>query len=315
MTRVLVVDDSVVDRRLAGGLLEKQPDIEVHFASNGKEALEEFRRRVPDIVVTDLQMPEMNGLDLVGQIRSQYPLVPVILMTAHGSEDIAVQALAQGAASYVPKSNLARDLIDTLEHVLSIARAGRRHGRVVQCMTRCEMDFEIENDPALVPALVDMLQEQVSKVRLCDETGRIRVGIALEESLLNAVYHGNLELTSEEIRQASADLLSGPASNPIEQRRAMAPYAGRKVRVAASITPDEARFVISDDGPGFDPAKIPDPTDPNSLERQQGRGLNLIRSFMDEVRHNATGNEVTLVKRRETCSDESNGMDPGPGGS
>ena len=96
MTTVLVVDDSSVDRRRAGGLLEKRDDFSVDYAENGSDALRKLQQAVPDVVVTDLQMPELNGLELVSYVRSTYPLVPVILMTAHGSEDIAVEALEQG---------------------------------------------------------------------------------------------------------------------------------------------------------------------------------------------------------------------------
>ena len=126
MTTVLVVDDSAVDRRLAGGMLEKNAEWNIEYASDGAEALARFGSQVPDAVVTDMQMPEMDGLELVETIRARYPLVPVILMTAHGSEDVAVQALERGAASYVPKVNLARDLADTVASVLAVARADRR---------------------------------------------------------------------------------------------------------------------------------------------------------------------------------------------
>src|SRR5690348_2122267 len=103
MTTVLIVDDSAVDRRLAQGLLEKGGEMSFAFAANGKEAIEQLQVSPPDIVLTDLQMPEMNGLELVRAVREKYPLIPVILMTAQGSEEIAVQALSCGAASYVPK--------------------------------------------------------------------------------------------------------------------------------------------------------------------------------------------------------------------
>ena len=56
-------------------------------------------------------------------------------------------------------------------------------------------------------------------------------------------------------------------------------------------------YAIRDEGPGFDPSTLPDPTDPANLERVSGRGLLLIHAFMDEVRHNPTGNEITMVKR------------------
>jgi anti-sigma regulatory factor (Ser/Thr protein kinase) len=59
-----------------------------------------------------------------------------------------------------------------------------------------------------------------------------------------------------------------------------------------------AVFVIRDEGPGFDVATVPDPTDPENFTKPSGRGLLLIRTFMDEVKHNAAGNEITLVRRR-----------------
>ncbi len=115
MAMVLIVDDSPIDRRLAKGLLEKRSDLAFLFAADGKEALDQIEKSQPDLVVTDLQMPEMNGLELVRAVRARFPLVPVILMTAQGSEDIAVQALCSGAASYVPKSRLARELLNTVD--------------------------------------------------------------------------------------------------------------------------------------------------------------------------------------------------------
>ena len=65
----------------------------------------------------------------------------------------------------------------------------------------------------------------------------------------------------------------------------------------ASLSRSQAVFVIRDDGPGFDPSTLPDPTDPEYLERPHGRGLMLMRTFMDEVTYNAAGNEVRMVKR------------------
>ena len=103
MVRVLVVDDSAIDRRLAGSFL-RRAGMEPTHAHNGVQALESIERSVPDIVVTDLQMPEMDGLELVEAIRRIYPSLPVILMTAHGSEEIAVQALQQRRRELCPQA-------------------------------------------------------------------------------------------------------------------------------------------------------------------------------------------------------------------
>jgi CheY-like chemotaxis protein/anti-sigma regulatory factor (Ser/Thr protein kinase) len=302
MTDVLVVDDSPVDQRLASGILEKNAGVQVRTASNGAEALEAIRSRRPDVVVTDLQMPEMNGLQLVEAVRADYPILPVILMTAHGSEEIAVSALEAGASSYVSKANLANYLLDTVENVMAVARADRRHDQLIECLTETRATFVLKNDPALIPPLVDHLQEQIVRMNLCDETARIRVGIALEEALLNALYHGNLELSTDELREASSNLLQSEGEDAVLTRAGEAPYADRRITVNSFLTPEAASYTIQDDGPGFDPSKIPDLSDPANLERQSGRGLVLMRTFMDQLDFNETGNRVTMVKRRDVKS-------------
>src|SRR5579859_4297636 len=98
---VLVVDDSPIDRLLAGRLIGKVGGLRVEYAIHGRDALDAMSRETPAVVLTDMQMPEMGGLELVEQIRSDYPSVPVVVMTAVGSEEIAAAALQAGAASNV----------------------------------------------------------------------------------------------------------------------------------------------------------------------------------------------------------------------
>jgi CheY-like chemotaxis protein/anti-sigma regulatory factor (Ser/Thr protein kinase) len=298
MSKVLIVDDSPVDRRLAGKLLEKRADggeptgITVVSAENGRQALEVIAREHPDAVVTDLQMPEMNGLDLVMQIRARHPLLPVILMTAHGSEELAVRALKSGAASYVPKRELGQDLLETVEAVVDAAHGKRDQSRVLKSLTRTESHFVLDNDPALIPPLIVQLKDNVFRMSGSDETGLIQMTVALREALINAMDHGNLELDSALREQDDHSY-----HNLQRERRAQKPYADRRVYVTSRETRDAAVFVIRDEGPGFDVSKLPDPTDPANLEKRSGRGLLLMRAFMSDVRHNERGNEVTLTYR------------------
>ncbi len=294
---ILVVDDSPVSRRLAGRVLEKDPALRVEYANDGDEALTAIAERRPAAVVTDLEMPGMSGLDLVRAVRESHPGLPVILMTGGGSEDTAVEALRAGAANYVAKKNLALDLVTTVEQVLAAARVDRRQQRLLGSLTHVECRLALENDPALVPPLVEYLQGHVSQLGVCGPSDRVRVGVALEEALLNGLYHGNLELSSD-LRQDG----SGAFERLAAERRFQAPYAARRLHVAVTVSAAEAVFVIRDEGPGFDVSKVPDPTDPENLEKASGRGLLLIRAFMDDVRHNATGNEITLVKRPESAA-------------
>lgn len=297
MTKVLIVDDSAVDRRLCGGLLKKYVGLHPIYASNGREALSSIPQDVPDIVVTDLQMPEMDGLELVETIRKHYPSLPVLLMTAHGSEEIAVKALQKGAASYVSKKNLAREIAKTVVEVIEVAQAHTKQKRVLECLVQTESRFVLANDISAIAPLVGHLENNLVRMRLCDETCLIQVAVALREALVNAVFHGNLEVSS--------DLLStDPAAYDalVEERRNKSPYRDRRVYVTARETRTEATYAITDEGPGFDPSKLPDPLDPSNLEKPSGRGLMLIRTFMDEVIHNERGNQITMVKRRDSAA-------------
>ncbi len=297
MPRVLVVDDSAMDRRLAGSLLAKRGGIETQYAENGRQALELVAASAPDVVLTDLQMPEMDGLELVEAIRARHGAVPVVLMTAHGSEEIAVRALQKGAASYVSKRSLARELVATIENVLELTRARHDEQRALACFVEAESRFELDNDLTRVPLLIAFLEVSLGKVLGVDETAWIQIGVALREALVNAIVHGNLEVESA-LRESDA-----AAHDALCARRSReAPWSTRRVHVAVRHTRDEATFVVRDQGPGFDPSSLPDPTDALLLEKVHGRGILLIRTFMDAVRHNAAGNEITMVKRFSRAS-------------
>jgi CheY-like chemotaxis protein len=303
MVKVLVVDDSPVDRRLAGGLLEnrhgvsgqKEPSgIAVVYAGDGKEGLAAVEREKPDLVVTDMQMPHMNGLELVEAVKNNFPRVPVIIMTAHGSEEIARQALQSGAASYVPKHLLAADLLATVEEILSVSAAREEKQRLLQeCWRHTEWQFLLPNKLAYIAPLIVHLQDNLAGMRL-DENGLIRMAVCLREALTNAIIHGNLELDS-----AMRESDEKGYYNLLAKRADEEPYAERYVHVTARHSADGAVYVIRDEGRGFNYRALPDPSDPANLERVSGRGMLLIQTFMDEVRHNAAGNEITMVKRGE----------------
>lgn len=291
MATVLVVDDSPVDRRLVAGLLNKSPNIDVVFAGDGEDALQVMEDRRPNLVVTDLIMPNMDGLELVASVVSRYPLVPVILMTGKGSEEIAVQALKAGAASYVPKAALSSMLVETVENVLAMSHEEQTQARLHECMMGCA--FVLENDASLISAMVKYVRSFIRRTGLCDETNSIRTCVAMEEALNNAMFHGNLEIDSS-TREGDR----GAYRALVEERKRTEPYRSRQIFVELRATPTQGEFSVRDEGQGFDYRHLPDPTDPFNLERPSGRGLLLMRTFMDEVVFNECGNQVTLIKRR-----------------
>lgn len=301
MTQILVVDDSPSERHRIGRLLESSlARVSVAYAADGKDAIETVRTTIPDLILTDLVMPNVNGLELVQNLSTKGYGIPIVLMTSIGNDDVAFQALCAGATSYVPKEAVDRRLIRTVEGLLSLSTTQQSRHHVLGLLTDVESQFQLRNDTSVIRPLIAHLQEQIANMELFDALQLTRIGVALHESLINAIDHGNLELNSE-WRQNDPSHYHQIA----DERRQQAPYRDRRVNIVARLSAHFVRFVISDEGPGFDPASTHDPLTEHNHDRVGGRGLLLIRSFMDQVRHNETGNEITMtkyVKRSDVAS-------------
>ena len=296
-TSVLVVDDSALDRQLVARMLAPLPNLDLAFADSIQSGMQAIAEASPSIVITDLILPDGEGLEIVKRVREQYPATIVVLMTAYGSEDAAMHALRAGAANYIAKRNITHDLVPTLRQVLDAASSRRERALILRCMVRTESVFVLDNDPELIAAFTKLVQDYLSGIGLWDETGLVQVTIALQEAVINAVYHGNLEVSSE-FRQTDEQIFDQLAL----ERRQIEPYRARRVRIHVQLDADAARFSVSDDGPGFDVSILNRPVHAEDLTRIGGRGLLLIRTFMDEVTFNAHGNQIIMIKNRERAS-------------
>ncbi len=291
MDSILVVDDSATDRTRISGLLLKHDGYAVTHAVDGADALLQLAEQPVDLVLTDLQMPGMDGLQLVREMKKHHPQIPVILTTGVGSEEIAVQAMKDGAASYVNKSSAATWLHENVERVLAARVEALSNAEVLRKIVADEYTLSLENDRVLMATTARFLRQAVQAVHLCPEADVPRIGVALEEALLNACLHGNLELDSK-LREGDGDLFESLA----RERSAQSPWKERRVKVTASISPQQMKVQIEDEGQGFDPGNLPDPTDPENLLKPHGRGVMMMRLFLDDVRYNERGNQVTLIK-------------------
>lgn len=294
MSRILVVEPDSAVTELILPTLECLGH-EALVVTDASSALTQLEDVPPDLILTAYRLPESDGLELVEEISRRFPRIPSVLMTDQGNEDLATEALLRGATSYIPKRRLSRDFQRTIQKLLGLSRAARRHRHLMACWRETSDRFVIDNSPELIPALVCHFQETLQLLEFADDRTRLRICVALTETLENAVYHGNLELSSA--------LRSGDGTRwheESERRRNLPPYSRRTVDVRSAISRDEVRFVIRDEGPGFDPAKLPDPRTPEHIADIGGRGVLLIRTFMDRVEYSSRGNEVTLVKLAPT---------------
>ena len=175
--RILAVDDHPVVRRGIAAMIATQADMTlVAEASNGREAIQQFRAHRPDIALMDLQMPEMSGLDAVSAIRGEFPDARIIALTTYAGDVQILRAVKAGAQAYLLKNTFHEELIDTIRAVY----AGKKK-------LSPEASFEIaehSTDDALTPAEISVLRliaagnankEIADQLSLAEDTVKWRV--------------------------------------------------------------------------------------------------------------------------------------------
>jgi DNA-binding NarL/FixJ family response regulator len=149
--RVLAVDDHPLLREGIAALIGSEEDMElVGEASNGREAVDLFRKYQPDITLMDMQMPEMNGIDAIGAIRGEFPDARIIVLTTHPGDSLVSRALKAGARAYLLKGMLRKELSETIRAV----HAGQKR---MSSEVAAEI-AEHSTDNALTPREIDVLR-------------------------------------------------------------------------------------------------------------------------------------------------------------
>jgi DNA-binding NarL/FixJ family response regulator len=149
--RILAVDDHPIVRQGIAGLVAVHSDMSVVAeASNGREAIQQFRAHNPDVTLMDLQMPEMGGLDAMIAIRGEFPEARIIVLTTYIGDAQILRALKAGARAYLLKNSLHKELLETIRAV----HAGKK-------ALSAEASYQLAEhatDDALTPAEVRVLR-------------------------------------------------------------------------------------------------------------------------------------------------------------
>ena len=180
--RILLADDHPLLRDGVAGLIADQPDMElVGEASNGRETIDQFRKHRPDVILLDLQMPEISGIDALLAIRAESPDARIIVLTTYTGDVQILRALKAGAQAYLLKSTLRRELLDTIRAV----HGGQRR---IPAEVAVQLAEHAADDP-LTPREIEVLQ-------------LIAVGKA------NKLVAGDLRITEETVKGHVKSILS-----------------------------------------------------------------------------------------------------------
>lgn len=288
---ILVVDDEPQIRDLVSGHL-RRTGYAVHSAESGEQAVELVRNIAPDIVLADVMMPEMNGIELLRAIKEIKPETVVVLMTGFSSEEVVLSALKHGAADFLKKPFTLSAISDVLTQIVERLRA-RGHGRVAKERL---VDFshsgsiDVPIDPSSVSQTVANLIGEMEPFASPDEVESLHV--CAYEVVMNAIEHGVLRIGYETKSRMQEE---GRLEELYKERIWSGDFPGR-VRVDYEIAPGKATIAVEDTGPGFDVSSLPDPTLGDALFESHGRGLMLAQMMADELTFNEQGNRVTVTK-------------------
>lgn len=189
--RVLTVDDHPLVRQGIAGLVGVQADmIVVGEASNGREAIQQFRTHRPDLILMDLQMPEMGGLDALIAIRNEFPDAKIIVLTTYAGDVQILRAMKAGAQAYLLKNTLHKELMETIRAV---------HGGKKALSPEVSYELaEHSTDDALTPAEISVLRliaagnanKQIAdRLSITEETVKSRVKSILSKLGANDRTH------------------------------------------------------------------------------------------------------------------------------
>lgn len=270
--RILVVDDEAGVRETLFEMI-KSLGYQVMVAENGVDALDRIKTEKVDLIITDLSMPQMNGLELIVNSKRISPNIPIAVISAFGNVENTTYALTRGAFSFIAKPfkmSQIKELIRKGKQLRELSLGTYALLEWVQSQT--EMVFPSQSK--LFPSAILFAVKECQWRGIEDETRLENVAICLEELLSNAFIHGNRKDKDKRI----------------------------KVRMAF----DAKKFVLSvkDEGDGFDGENYLGKIREEQPSIPEKRGLFIVDLLMDELRFSKKGNEVTAVIYREDSTEK-----------
>lgn len=288
---ILLVDDEPEILAIVKEFLELRKHV-VITAGNGRQALDlVLAENDFDIVFSDIKMPEMDGLTFLEKVRSNSLNLPVILISGQGDLESSIRALKLGALDFIVKPVHLKTLDEAIHKIDTALAAERETVSAQKLVQDQQITLSCASQLIHIRQIISYFNKQTEDICTSYGLDGNKVAICLQECLTNAIIHGNFGLDSSLKEKDWTGF-----DNLIKEREGLEAYSSKKVIVTFNQTPKLMRFTITDQGDGFDPADLPDPTNPESWLKLSGRGILFIRSYMDEVHWNERGNVIVMTK-------------------
>jgi DNA-binding response OmpR family regulator len=267
--RVLVADEPVWCQRLVNFLSENNYLAVGKY--EGQQALAAFREGFFDLVILDVELPGIDGMRLLQTIKEMNPRVPIIMTNTKNQVETAVAALKAGAENFFTKPLNHESLLKVLEQALSISvnRLGintfvgqSRQKTYLRCPSRSE----------LIADIVFVASQSAVSMNFARNDLDNNVKLAMVEAITNSMEHAHKW------------------------------EASKLVDVIIDVNSNVFKIIVQDQGEGFDYTQTHDPTKPENIMMERGRGLFLINAIMDEVRYSKGGARVEMIKRNNPAS-------------
>jgi len=298
-TRILIVDDSLAIVTSLSAIL-KVSGYEVSSANNGSDALRRIHSDDFDLVICDIEMPGMTGLDFLSRVRTEYERdLDVILMTGYLDHDYFIEAIRLGASDFIRKPIDSKQM---LRSILSLQERKKNHSNFREFFNNVDRsDFSFQIDPcnfsqfALSKVFSSFLRQNIT----VSHHALNEIMICVDEMVYNAFIHGTLGLNHDE-----RILDHSEQQKLITERLQLPEIAKRRIHFSFTIDhlANEITISIQDDGSGFDHQgwlrRVK--TEPKLNLDEHGRGISMLFHLCESLEYTLGGRKVTIVKKLDS---------------
>ncbi len=289
--KVLIVEDDKVSGKKMQSIVTHQGH-QVEIAEDGIQGIELYNKFKPDLIFTDVLMPKMSGMEFLNTIRKTDNVVIIIVNTAYGSEEYALEAIRLNANNYIIKPIHFSEIFHHLKKYEAIIQERTLRREIEAMFIKRFYTLQLPNKVEQIPSVVEHLLT-IAGDAICPEE-QLGVRLGLIELIVNAVEHGNMGITYDEKKRA---INQNRLDDLYQERLAESEIAARRVKIKFELSERGCEWTITDEGSGFDWQTIPDPTKGKALRALIGRGIFLSRFYFDELEFIGDGNIIRILKK------------------